>query len=279
MKSKPKFWILGIVTLGLFALSFSKQSETISMDTCEVKNSVFNVGEEITYKIFYNLNFLWIPAGEVTFRVRENETQYHITAAGRTYPSYEWFYKVRDYFETYIDKNTMLPDTFLREVNEGNFTMYNKMVFDQENQTITSFKGKTKALAKEENVDYQECMHDIMSIVYCIRNKDFDPEKIGARIPIKVALDGEVYPLSVEYKGIKKKKKVKGLGKYDVHEFSPELIAGEVFTEDAKMKLFVSADENKIPVLIESPVSVGSVKVVLKEYKNLKYDFATKSKK
>jgi hypothetical protein len=278
MKMKPKYWILGIVALSWFALSFSKQSKTIEMDTCEVKNSVFNVGEEITYKIYYNLNFIWIPAGEVTFRVRENDTQYHITAAGRTYPSYEWFYSVRDYFETYIDKNTMLPDTFMREVNEGNFTMYNKMTFDQENQKITSYKGKTKETAKEEEVDYAECMHDIMSIVYSIRNKEFDEDKIGARIPIKVALDGEVYPLSVEYKGISKKKKVKGLGKFNLHEFSPELIAGNVFTEDAKMKLFVSADENKIPVLIESPVSVGSVKVVLKEYKNLKYDFVKKAK-
>ena len=53
-------------------------------------------------------------------------------------------------------------------------------------------------------------------------------------------------------------------------------IAGNVFKEDSKMTVWVSDDQNRIPVLIESPVSVGSVKVVLKSYKGLKYDFTAK---
>ncbi|MEL6987428.1 MAG: DUF3108 domain-containing protein, partial [Bacteroidota bacterium] len=173
----------------------------------------------------------------------------------------------------------MLPDTFLREVNEGNFTMYNKMVFDREDQMISSMKGKTKDVAKLEEVEYSNCMHDIMSIIYCIRNKDFDQFEEGGKMPVKVALDGEIYSLNVEYKGITKKKKVKGMGKFDLHMFSPELIAGHVFDENSKMKVWVSADENKIPILIESPVSVGSVKVVLKDYENLKYDLSSKVSK
>jgi hypothetical protein len=42
------------------------------------------------------------------------------------------------------------------------------------------------------------------------------------------------------------------------------------------MTVWVGDDENRIPVMIESPVSVGSVKVVLKSYKGLKYDFTAK---
>jgi hypothetical protein len=54
------------------------------------------------------------------------------------------------------------------------------------------------------------------------------------------------------------------------------VIAGNVFKDDAKMTVWVSDDQNRIPVLIESPVSVGSVKMVLKEYWGLKYDFKAK---
>jgi hypothetical protein len=54
------------------------------------------------------------------------------------------------------------------------------------------------------------------------------------------------------------------------------VIAGNVFTEDAKMSVWVSDDANKIPVLVESPVSVGSVKMTLKSYNGLKYDFTAK---
>jgi hypothetical protein len=59
-------------------------------------------------------------------------------------------------------------------------------------------------------------------------------------------------------------------------KFQPEIIAGNVFNEDAHMTVWVSDDQNKIPVLIESPVSVGSVKMVLKQYWGLKYDFTAK---
>ena len=47
--------------------------------------------------------------------------------------------------------------------------------------------------------------------------------------------------------------------------------------DDAKMTVWVSDDQNRIPILIESPVSVGSVKMVLKEYWGLKYDFTAKN--
>ena len=66
------------------------------------------------------------------------------------------------------------------------------------------------------------------------------------------------------------------MGKYKTLKFQPDVIAGNVFTEDTKMSVWVSDDENRIPVLIESPVSVGTVKVVLKSYKGLKYSFTAK---
>jgi hypothetical protein len=46
--------------------------------------------------------------------------------------------------------------------------------------------------------------------------------------------------------------------------------------EGASMKIWASADGNKVPLMIESPVSVGTVKVVLKSWKNLKYDTTAK---
>ena len=68
------------------------------------------------------------------------------------------------------------------------------------------------------------------------------------------------------------------MGKYKTLKFQPDVIAGEVFKEDAKMSVWVSDDQNRIPLLIETPVSVGSVKMVIKEYWGLKYDFTAKAK-
>ena len=99
----------------------------------------------------------------------------------------------------------------------------------------------------------------------------------GEEVPVKIFLDRKTYPLKVKYKGTENDTKIKGMGRYRTHKFTPELIAGDVFKEGDEMNVYVSNDKNKIPLLIESPVSVGSVKVVLKSYKGLKYDFTAKN--
>ena len=83
----------------------------------------------------------------------------------------------------------------------------------------------------------------------------------------------------MKYFGKEENKRIKGQGRFNTHLFSPQLIAGEIFKENDQMKVWVSADQNKIPLMIESPVSVGSVVARLKSYKNLKYDFEAEVEK
>ncbi len=254
----------------------SGNSEYYSSD-CYTENVAFGQGERVVYKVYYNWNFVWLSAGEVTFEVSETDNEYRISAVGRTYPSYEWFFKVRDYYYTYIDKETFLPHTFIRDVEEGNYTLYDKIQFDQVSQTGTSFRGKSKEEASLQDFQFDDCMHDMLSIVYKMRNLDFNQMPVGSKIPVTIFLDMEEYPLDIKYDGRIKEKKVRGLGTYDAIQITPEVIAGNVFNEDAEMKIWVSDDQNRVPLIIESPVSVGSVKVVLKEYENLKHPLSSKT--
>jgi len=89
-------------------------------------------------------------------------------------------------------------------------------------------------------------------------------------------LDDENWKLNVKYLGNKMKKDIKELGKYNTFHFSPQVVKGSVFKESDQLNVFVSNDKNKIPLLIESPVSVGSVKVILKNYKGLKFPLDAK---
>jgi hypothetical protein len=86
----------------------------------------------------------------------------------------------------------------------------------------------------------------------------------------------EEYQLQVELMEKNEKQRIRGMGKFNTHLIAPDLIAGHIFEEGTKMKIWISADSNKIPLLIESPVAVGSIKAVLKEYKGLKHDFSSK---
>jgi hypothetical protein len=247
--------------------------EQISINPCSMSNSAFQHGETIVYKLYYNWNFVWLAAGEVTFRVKETKDQYHFSVHGTTYKSYEWFYKVNDRYDTYVDKKTLLPVLSIRDVQEGKYRLYDKVTFDQQGKKAFSLRGKTKDVAQLTEYPIENCMHDILSIIYYTRNVDFGNIANGGTFPIKIFMDKETWPLKVSYLGKEKDKRIKGFGKMNTIKFSPEVISGYVFGEGAKMTVWASDDRNKIPLLIESPVSVGSVKAVLKEYKGLRYEF------
>ncbi|MFK7809522.1 MAG: DUF3108 domain-containing protein [Saprospiraceae bacterium] len=256
--------------------AYLASADGLEMNPCSMENTAFQHEEILTYKIYYNWNFIWIPAGEVMFKVTDEGDQYHLSAKGKTYSSYEWFFKVRDNYDTYIDKETLLPTVGIRDVHEGNYTLYDKVTFDQDRQKTISVRGshKDKTILREFDVD--ACMHDVLSIVYYTRNINFDYMDKGDKFPIQIFMDKQSWPLRVKYKGKREQTKVKGSGSYKTIKFSPEVISGEVFEEDTEMNIWATDDQNKIPVLIESPVSVGSVKVVLDGYANLRYPMTAK---
>ncbi len=247
------------------------QARPLNPDLCSLENTAFQPEESLTYKVYYNWNFIWIPAGEVTFNVSDEGDQYHLSANGRTFSSYEWFFKVRDRYDTYIEKETLLPTVAIRDVKEGGYRLYDKVTFDQQNQKTLSLRGKSKDKTILREFDVAACMHDVMSIIYYVRNVDYSQFAEGEAFPIKIFMDKEEWPLKVRYHGKDERKKVKGQGYFKTIQITPEVIVGDVFKEGAEMNIWATDDDNRIPVLIESPVSVGSVKVVLKKYSGLRH--------
>ncbi|MCW5922847.1 MAG: DUF3108 domain-containing protein [Saprospiraceae bacterium] len=266
--------------LGLSLTAFTPQSPTVQgsgPEPCANTNTTFQNGEKITYKIYYNLNFVWVPAGEVVFKIFDEGNQWHYQAIGSTYPSYEWFFSVRDEYNSWVDKNTLLPNYSERSVNEGNYHIFEKISFNQRDRKMTVWRSKKKGESETKTEHtVQDCVHDVLSSLYNLRNVDFASQQPGYALPFRIFMDKEEFPLKMKYMGKEAKKKVYGMGKYDTMKFQPDVIAGEVFKDGTKMTVWVSDDKNRIPLLIETPVSVGSVKMVIKEYWGLKYDFTAK---
>lgn len=253
------------------------KSSASDKEALTTKPSVnFQVGEELIYKIYYNLNFVWIPAGEVTFKVSDKDAEYHISATGRTYSTYEWFYKVRDQYDSYIDKNTLLPNLTIRDVNEGKYKLFSKVAYDQNGKKAFFERGDSRNnIQAKGTLDTKDLMHDVLSILYYCRTLDYDNASSGQEYPINILLDEAIYPLKYKLLG-KEDKKIRDLGKWSTLKLSPKVISGNMFKEGTEMKIWASNDANKVPLMIESPVSVGSVKIVLKSWKGLKYPTTAK---
>ncbi|MBK9733673.1 MAG: DUF3108 domain-containing protein [Saprospiraceae bacterium] len=242
-------------------------------DDCQIENTAILSGEKIVYKAYYNWEFVWIPAGEAVFNIIEKNDTYEITVRGTTYRSYDIFFKVRDYFHSVIDKKTMLPRTFVRIVEEGKYRRYDSLSFNQGNLSAISFNGETKAKAKRKFITVHQCTHDLLSVLYFMRNLDISKYKPGAQIPTRILFDENIYPIKVRYEGKYNNFEIRDLGTFNTIKVIPDLVTGNVFKDGNRMNIWVTNDGNKLPLLIESPLSVGSAKAVLKSYSGLRHKF------
>lgn len=235
---------------------------------CDVRNTAFNAGESITLKVFYTVAGMYVGAGEATFNSSleklNNVPVYHVIGEGKTFSFYDNFFKVRDRYETYIDTATLQPLKFIRNVYEGGYKKYENVTFNKATNTAVTNDGVFKVPA---------CVQDVLSSIYYARNIDFDSYKPGDRIPFTMFLDKELFSMYIRYVG-KETIKTK-YGKFNAIKFKPLLIKGTIFEGGEKMTVWISDDKNKIPVRIESPISVGSIKVDMMDFKNLRHPLSS----
>jgi len=265
------FLLLVCGILGLSSFSTKERAEHYFENICDLDNQCFISGEQLVYKIFYNWKFIWVPAGQVHFNIVETDSSYLVDVVGKTFSSYDSFFKVRDRYRTIIDKETLLPKSFLRDISQGNYVRYDSMIIDQSNYEIREYYGKSKETAKLNTYQLSNCTQDLLSILYHLRNRDISTIEKGSKMPVSFFFSKKHYELDVNIVD-RKKKKIKGLGKYNVIHARPELITGSVFDEDSYMDIYVSDDENKVPLMVESPLRIGTAKAVLLNHKNLKYE-------
>lgn len=231
---------------------------------CGIRNTAFKAGEKILVKVYYSTLGAYIAAGEATFTTTltrfNGKTVYHGVGEGKTYPFFDNFFKVRDRYESFFDTATLSPYKFLRNVDEGGHKIYNNVTFNQTANTAVSTNGVFKI---------SDCMQDVVSAMYYARNIDWDKYKPNDKIPFDMFLDDQVYHLYIRYLG---KETVKTqYGKFKAIKFKPLLIKGTIFEGGEKLTAWVSDDPNRLILRIESPITVGSVKIDMMGYSGLRY--------
>lgn len=235
---------------------------------CGITNTSFRAGESITFKVYYNLGKLFVGAGEAVFSCQleklNGKDVYHVTGDGKTFRTYDWFFKVRDKYESYIDTASLLPQRFIRNVDEGGYKIYNNVTFDHVHNT---------AVSNDATIKTPPCIQDVISAIYYARNINFDKYKPGDKIPFNMYLDDKIYNIYIRYIG--RENVETKFGKFRAIKFAPLLIQGTMFEGGEKMTVWVSDDANKVPLRVDSPISVGSIKVDMVAYKNLRYNFTS----
>jgi len=238
-------------------------------DFCGTVNSTFTTGERVTFKVYYSVIGIFVDAGTAYVNLNKerfnNKIVYHVVADGYSNPSYDWIFKVRDRYESYIDTLSLKPYKFIRNVDEGGYKKYENVTFNHEAGTAVTERGV---------IPIPSCVHDVLSSVYYARNIDYNKYKPNDRIPFSMFIDNEVFQLTIRYIG-KETVKTK-YGKFRAIKIKPMLIKGSIFEGGEKMTIWVSDDQNHLPLRVESPITVGSVKVDMMGFANLKYPLTSK---
>ena len=253
-----------IIPVLILLFSFTTQQSETGGEFCDVHNTTFQDGEQVTMIVYYSTLGMYVGAGEAKFTTTlerfNGKPVYHCVGTGTTYPFFDHFFKLRDRYESYIDTGSMLPVKFIRNVDEDGYKIYNNVTFNHDAGTAVSTKGVFKVT---------NCIQDVISSVYYARNINFTKYKPGDKIPFDMFLDDEIYHLYLKYEG-KENVKTK-YGKFRAIKFKPLLIKGSIFQGGEQMNVWVSDDANRLLLRAESPIAVGSIKVDMMGYKNLRH--------
>ena len=231
------------------------------------QTNAFKKGEWLRYRISYS-NFF--GAGNATLEVKDanNKKAFHIIGKGKTTGVISWFFKVRDTYQTYFDKETITPYRFIRKINEGGYTKNKEILFNQAFQiaTVKNYKHKT-----EKKYTTNHNVQDLLSTLYFLRSQDISKMKVGNQVILTMFFDEKNYPFKLKLLGretIKTK-----FGKVKAVKFRPLVQSGRVFKENESLTVWVSDDKNKIPLRIKASLAVGSMRIDLDAYKGLANSF------
>ena len=271
----------GFLAGGLFAISAlsdqsPQKSETAfqpeAFSSCRLTSSLpYQDGEELTFKVGYSLSPMWVGAGELSLQMSEfdyhGRPAWHARADATTYRSFNRIYRVEDRYESWWDQASRQPLEFERDVNEGGFTFYRHYLHDANKGAVdTYFKRKEKEV-RSRIMSLPPCSQDLLSAVYHLRSLDYRGMKTGDVIPMTLLVDAKTQQLQVRYLG-REKLKTK-LGTFDCLVLQPEVMAGDYFKDGEGLKVWLSNDENRLPLRAEAEILLGSLRAELKSFEGV----------
>lgn len=262
MKKTILFITLVALTLGMTS------SSLVSYPTA--KNVSFKVGEKLRYRVSYG----FVDAGEAVLEVKSTAKKgngrplYQVTGTGRTLGGFNAFYRVDDLYESYIDQKGVFPWYFKRRVDEGGYKINQDYTFQHHKYKVQTDEGNSFKIPMG--------VQDMISSFYYARTLDFKNMKKGQEFEFKCFMDDELWPLKVKYVGDEEISIRKG--KFKCHKFVPVVQTGRYFESEEDVNFWVTADENRIPVLVKAKIPVGSIKMHLVEWENLKAELTSKVK-
>ena len=221
----------------------------------------YKVGE---YSAF-DISFGGIKVGSAEMKIEKQikingVSTFHIVGKGRTASFFDWFFKVRDVYETYLDTSKIRPVKFVRDIHEGGYEKKQQYIFKH---------SVGKVFWKDTSHVIFPTTQDMLSALFYARtfNKNDLLQKKSFFVPI--FMDEENYSLEILY--LKDEKVKTNFGEVNCMVFKPKMQEGRVFEDGEEMKIWISDDRNRLLIKVETQIWAGSIKAILVKHQGVKY--------
>jgi hypothetical protein len=228
--------------------------------------SAYEKNEKLTFEVKYGV----ISAAEAVLEVKEvaytdTTNAIRVSAKTKTHSFFDSIFKVRDEIYSYIDPETKLPYEFIKNLKEGNYRQRREHTYDRQSLTTLyrrwSFK---KEVWKDKVMEIPADTYDMFSAFYWTREQNLTP---GDTLSLDVTADGVTAPIKII---VHKREKIDTIfGKVNCLKIEPVVDGETIFANSGKVFIWLTDDDRKIPVLLESKIVFGSFRAILTEAKNV----------
>lgn len=225
----------------------------------KIENKAFTQGEELHFDVDYG----FITVGTAKMAIPSYSTIfdrkcYQVIFTVQSKPFFDWTYKVRDRYESYIDVDGLFPWKFEQHIREGGYTRDFVVTFDQERGQAYTPKGQ---------YPIPPFVQDILSALYYARTLSYEGYRPGQKVWLKNFYKDTTYTLGVKYLG-RQTIEVEA-GKFKTIIVEPLITEGGLFKASGRILVWITDDDRKMPVQVDAEIPIGSITSELTSYKGL----------
>lgn len=234
-----------------------------------VENNYIKSGEKLTFIASFNVSGVMTDIAEVKMETSTVTTKtrqlLRLKCTASTYSSWDKFFKVRDLYESYVDPETLLPVLYKRSIEEGSYKKELKYLFKRKSKIAISTLNKKGYNDYKTEVPITDTTLDIVSTIYSARVLDYENFSVGKKITKKLIVDSEVQSVTITYLG-KKSIKVANVGNRECYKLSIGFGGSEIEDIKGGKYIYITADHDRLPALIEANIPVGRVQIRLSNF-------------
>ncbi len=221
-----------------------------------------------------------LKAGTAQYNINNqhenNESVIKTSLSFKTSSFFDKVFKIRDTLYSHLNSE-LYPVFHERNINEGNTKFKEQIYFLKQSKSLTEVRVRREnihevkfdTIMKTENLGY-----DMLNIFVFARTLDYSKLQINESLPLIVFVGKDLVKMNIRYKGQAILEKSETL-KYRTVRFEVDIVDEAFNGAKNAMEIWISDDENRIPLKLKAKLKIGAAEAYLSSYKNLKYPLSS----